>query len=61
MSAKLSHRQADQLPAPVQERILRRTSGAAGVHADQNRRKGAKSARGGRQGERVALRNAVRV
>jgi hypothetical protein len=29
-----------------------RASGAAGTHADQNRHRGGKAARGGRQGER---------
>jgi hypothetical protein len=57
MSAKLKARQAAQLPVRTQGRIVRRLgTQAAGVHADQNHRRGARNARGGRNGERVQIR-----
>lgn len=57
MSAKLKARQAAQLPESTQVRIVRRLgTQAAGPHADQNRRRGGRNAKGGRNGERVALR-----
>lgn len=60
MSAKITHRRAAVLHARDAERagvaVQLRSSGASGVHADQNRRRGARAARGGRQGERNALR-----
>lgn len=59
MSSKTNHR---RLAARVAREALRagvalverRQSGAPGVHQDQNRRRGGKAARGGRQGERQA-------
>jgi hypothetical protein len=56
MSTKLTHRKAAQLPTAVVVRVDLRTSGAAGIHQDQNRKRGPKHARGGRQGARNALR-----
>jgi hypothetical protein len=61
MSAKLTHRQAVQLPLSITERIVRKGSQAAGPHADQNRRHAGKAARGGRQGARVQLRKGVQI
>lgn len=52
----LSHRDAAELPQRVVNRLGQARSGAAGTHADQNRRRGGKAARGGRQGERTQLR-----
>lgn len=55
----LSHRDVAELPRRVVNRLDQAHSGAAGTHADQNRRRGAKAARGGRQGERTQLRRAA--
>lgn len=65
MSAKITPRRAAVLHARAAERagigVQLRSSGASGIHADQNRRRGGKAARGGRQGERRAYRAEVQV